>query len=660
MKLQITYRPQLRTDIAVNIVRIVMLCGFLLLVAGNGMSQIKEKGKSNRKEIRAAKRKQGSKQGEKAYKGDITGRRLSPKKPREGGRNTYQKTNPYAGRKQMGEKQRMKYLTRSPRSASRNTERAAKSRSYGRSSMRITFTGKNAYKHDVIPSASRGSERPVKKQRIVPRTSSGAYVMNKRKNPYKWRKTTPWEKAYKGDITGAKFTPKRTVDRPGLQKSPIFDNRSNKRRGDKAYSGRIRGGFLSVSGQRRERAGKGTGGYVSATRPAESTSRYRNPRMAMKIKSRPPKWRHHEHRPYYSGSPGGDRPYKGVIKGGYRSITRQAERDGATRYSGRTKLNLSGGITSYSGNIRNRRAAKGGGSVSRNRWNNQGNPLARRSATRQDISTSKYRGDARGGGRPYDGPRNYASGFKMHNNNGNPVKSRKYSLQDRRIARYSGMYRGTNKEPKGAGGSISVLPWNNDGKPLDKKPVSPESRRATSYVGNVKGFKYKKNPGAHEDALMKREAGRSYAQVAGYKGTVRQKFRYKKNPHAADESLKKRPAGTTYAKIANYQGTVKRSFRYMKNPNSADGALKHRGPSRAMISASNYQGNIKMTKKSLRDRHPSYKYEREQTNSTAKSQLNLKLFWSKMFKKQENQPKMLKEKVREPRFDKGEKGLWND
>ena len=124
--------------------------------------------------------------------------------------------------------------------------------------------------------------------------------------------------------------------------------------------------------------------------------------------------------------------------------------------------------------------------------------------------------------------------------------------------------------------------------------------------------------------------------------------------------MKKRPAGDSYARISNYRGTVKRSFRYMKNPNSADGALKHRGPSRAMISASNYQGNVKMSKKSLRNMHPSYKYEHERTNSTAKSQFNLKLFWSKLFKKQENQPKMLKEKVREPRFDKGEKGLWND
>jgi hypothetical protein len=65
-----------------------------------------------------------------------------------------------------------------------------------------------------------------------------------------------------------------------------------------------------------------------------------------------------------------------------------------------------------------------------------------------------------------------------------------------------------------------------------------------------------------------------------------------------------------------------------------------------------------MSKKSLRNRHPSYKYEREKT--TAKSGMNFKLFWSKLFKKQENQPGHLKEKVRKPRFDKGEKGLWND
>ena len=79
-----------------------------------------------------------------------------------------------------------------------------------------------------------------------------------------------------------------------------------------------------------------------------------------------------------------------------------------------------------------------------------------------------------------------------------------------------------------------------------------------------------------------------------------------------------------------------------------------------MISASNYQGDIKMSKKNIRNRHPSYKFEDARNNSTAKSSFNLKLFWSKLFKKNENQPKQLKEKVREPRFDKGEKGLWND
>ncbi|MEJ2004292.1 MAG: hypothetical protein P8X57_04850, partial [Cyclobacteriaceae bacterium] len=198
-----------------------------------------------------------------------------------------------------------------------------------------------------------------------------------------------------------------------------------------------------------------------------------------------------------------------------------------------------------------------------------------------------------------------------------------HSKQDTQIAGFSGNVKGRRKPEKGAGKSVSVLPWNNDGKPLERKPVPAEARRAMVSTGNFKRtFAYKKNPMAHEDALKKREPGKNYAKAADYTGSFRMKSTYKKKPHAAE------------------------------------GSMKGIGPSRAMMQASAYQGNVKMSKKSLRDRHPSYKFEREKT--TAKTGFNLKLFWSKLFKQQENQPGHLKEKVRKPRFDKGEKGLWNE
>ena len=38
--------------------------------------------------------------------------------------------------------------------------------------------------------------------------------------------------------------------------------------------------------------------------------------------------------------------------------------------------------------------------------------------------------------------------------------------------------------------------------------------------------------------------------------------------------------------------------------------------------------------------------------------MNIKLMWAKLFRKSETQPDHLKDRVRRPRYDKREKGLW--
>jgi len=645
------------------------LC-LLFFVPAASQAQKKEKAKSNRKELRSTRWKTRNKQGDKAYRGDITGSRLKKRSPRSRSRASYAQPNPYAGRKSMNEKQRMKYIRSSPRFSKRPRERAGRGPVYSNKSIRISFTGKNAYKHDVIRTASRGSERSVRKQRIVPRTTSGAYVIRKRKRPYAWRERSPWEDAYKGDIAGRPVRVKRTTDRPSIQAPPRLTNRSYKRRGDKAYSGRMAGGYLSISGKRRERAyrGQAAGGYMSATKPSERA--WKGDIAGFKIqtvRTKRPKWKNVDGQQYYKSGPGDDTPYTGKIKGrDFITSRRMAEREGLPKFRGKFSLSLKSSPTNFSGNMRRRKPLGGGGSVSRGQWNNKGRPLDNRQVKKQDLQVAGFSGNIRGRkpskgggsistagwnnkgrpidnrkiqsqdvqiarfsgnmptpGKPYDGRRNYSVGFKMHNNKGKPIPSLGHSKQDRQIAGFTGNVKGRRKPEKGAGGSVSVLPWNNDGKPLDRRPVPAEARRAMVSTGTFKRtFAYKKNPHAHEDALRKREPGSNYRKAGNYTGDFRMKSKYKTKPHAAD------------------------------------GAMKGIGPSRAMMQASAYQGNVKMSRKTLRDRHPSYKFERERT--TAKSGFNLKLFWSKLFKKQENQPSHLKEKVRQPRFDKGEKGLWND
>ncbi|MCA6079011.1 hypothetical protein [Fulvivirga sedimenti] len=649
----------------------LILCMVLSSVPKEVHAQKKDKAKSNRKELREVRFKTRSRQGEKAYKGDISGRRVQSRSPRIRSTAKYAQPNPYAGRKSMNEKQRMKYIRSSPRFSNRNNEKAGRGAVFTDKSKRVTFTGKNAYRHQVVNSASRGSERNVVKKRIVPRTTSGAYVIRKRKRPYAWKDKTLWEDAYKGDIAGRPVRVKRTVDRPSIQGAPRTANRSYTRRGDKAYSGRMRSGFLSVSGGRREKAynGRAAGSYMSATKPSERA--WKGDIAGFRIssvRSRTPKWNKADGQQYYKSAPVDDKPYKGNIKGrNFMTSKRQTEKAGKSAGKGNLTISLKSSVGNFAGNMRSRKRLKGGGSVSRNQWNNGGRPVDNRKIQSQDLKVAGFTGSIRGRrkaptkgggsisnsgwnndgkpvdnrriqsqdvkiarfsgnlkspGKPYKGRRNLTVGFRMHNNDGKPVPSMGHSKQDSQIEGFSGNLKGS-KKPKGAGGSISVLPWNNDGEPLERRTVSAEARKATVSTGTFKRtFKYTRNPQAHEDAL------------------------------------KKRPAGKNYYEAGKYAGNVRMTQRYEKKPFAADGALKGIGPSRAMIQASAYQGNVKMSKNNIRNRHPSYKFEDDR--ASAKSNFNLKLFWSKLFKKQENQPAVVKEKVREPRFDKGEKGLWND
>ena len=141
---------------------------------------------------------------------------------------------------------------------------------------------------------------------------------------------------------------------------------------------------------------------------------------------------------------------------------------------------------------------------------------------------------------------------------------------------------------------------------------------------------------------------------------------YVQNPNASDESiLKKRPDKSTY-QVGDLQVKVKQ-FNYVKNKSSADEALKVREPGKAFARANDYQGNIKMQKFKLfeknRELHPDAKFVKNNKNNVAEEKdmiTNFKLWWARLFRKNETQPDHLKEKdkKRKPRYDKGEQGMW--
>lgn len=141
---------------------------------------------------------------------------------------------------------------------------------------------------------------------------------------------------------------------------------------------------------------------------------------------------------------------------------------------------------------------------------------------------------------------------------------------------------------------------------------------------------------------------------------------YVQNKNSAEESLKKKRPDKTTQLVDGLQVKVKQ-YDYKRNPSSAEDALRVREPGKAFARSTDYQGNIKMQKYTLFERnhglHPDAKFVKLNRNNVAEERdtlTNFKLWWARLFRKQETQPDHLKDKGKKPRYDKGEQGLWYD
>ncbi|MEL7002931.1 MAG: hypothetical protein AAFN93_09390 [Bacteroidota bacterium] len=686
-----------------------------------------DKAKKGTRTQRYTKFKTRSRQGEKAYKGDITGRKLITKtSPR---RSSAAKANPspYAGRSRQGEGSRFKARSVNPRYSSRARERAGfrRGRDASNNTFRISFIGKKSYRKasSTTRSASRPSERNIKVKRIVPRSSSGAYVTRRKRGPYSsFRKKTKWERASSGDIAGRSLRLRKTTERPTI-KSPrqVRFTGGSRRRGDRPYSG------------------KAKRGYVSATKSPENAWNKSISGFKLKKKrSKRPKYNSPQFQTFKRGPKTGDTPFRGKSPfNGYKSATRKPEKGGQRKLAVREPRTKTG--FNFRGNIKAGKPLKGGGSISGRTWNNRGKPLQKGGPSRQDGRIAKFQGGIKGG-RPQKGGGSISG--KRWNNGGKPLQNSGPNRQDTRIAKFQGGIKGTkpqkgggsvnrngwnnrgkplqndgpnrqdnriskfqggikagrNKPLKGAGGSVTILPWNNKEKPITKDGLTPEDYRIVKHRGNIKRKKYVVNPSSGKDANKVRSRPGSYDKMVAFQGRVKRKRKYKQNPSAGDESLKNIAPSEATAKAYKFQGRMKRTWKYKRNPSTGDeslkniapsgttsqaykfqgrfkltstyrkkpyagkDALKGIGPSRATVKASNYQGNIKMSRKRLEDRHPSFKYASGKKTSVQEKDkfFSFKLLWAKLFKKNEDQPDNLKEKNRRPRFDKREKDLWYD
>ncbi len=330
----------------------------------------------------------------------------------------------------------------------------------------------------------------------------------------------------------------------------------------------------------------------------------------------------------------------------------------------------------YAGAIKARKPQKGGGSISGQLWNNNQQPIQ--------------------GKIPVEMPGNFPGKYRLFD--------LKPSLRDQG-EEYTGALKA--RRPKKGGGSVSGRLWNNNQQPIPVRTPDESAARAARYSGNQKvqkkeydksisrftgnyhlfdlrpdmrdqgeeftGFtrlarfkrNYIKNPNQAEDAIKKQRPDKTTYAVQGLQVRLRQQH-YADKENAVKEALPGIAPGRMAVKASEFNKAMKREWDYRHNPSSARAALEVREPGKAFGRLADYQGNIRMRKFEFfgkKELHPDARFVKINKNNVKEEKdllTSLKLWWDKTFRKEETQPNHLKERVRKPRFDKREIGLWYD
>ena len=427
------------------------------------------------------------------------------------------------------------------------------------------------------------------------------------------------ERPYLKDIAGKALRRKNfETPRPGVV-SPSFSPYSRRgKMGDKPYSGPS-GGYRSAS-RKGQQAWQGDirGRNFSSKRYIEGQPVL--PTRRLKDKS-------------------GDGAYSGKA-GWFRTATRSGEsRPGLQPLPGRRPGIGANGIGNYQGNTRGGKPLKGGGSVSGRGWNNDGRPIGVR--TPRETAAGSFQGNIKAS-RPVKGGGSVSG--NLWNNGETPIPGKTYSPESKRVAGFPGR-----------------------NKMFDLHPGFGD--QGGNYTGDIKlkkrGRSYTQHPDAAEESIRKKKIDKGAFDAEGLQVKVKQGD-YGRKPHAAEGAMPGIRPSKSSVKASEYARGMRRNWDYVRNPSSAEEALKTREPGKAFARASAYQGNIKMQKFKLfenRDAHPDTRFIKLNKNNVAEERdllTNFKLWWARLFKKEDTQPDHLKEKEKRPRYDKGEMGMWNE
>lgn len=365
--------------------------------------------------------------------------------------------------------------------------------------------------------------------------------------------------------------------------------------------------------------------------------------------------------------------YQGNLKGTGKNFRNQGEEfTGDIKGVGRTFRNQG---EEFSGNIKASRPAKGGGSISGRSRNNGGRPVFVKAPTGKNAGrVGTFQGNAKVG--------DLTPGYR---NQGEE---------------FTGFTK--TKKPQKGGGSVSGKLWNNNETPIDVRTPLAEDAKAPNYSGKMRLTRFKKayvrNPNASELALKQRRPDETTYAVGGlqvkvktgkyernkkssegalmaigpnnnsvkaseYSGRMKVYWEYKHNPSSSDDALKTIAGTSAFNKSTSYTGRVRLSRNYRHNPSSSKEALKTFAPGRSYARINDFQGNFKMKKYGGREMHPDTQFAHSSRNNVQGERTiltNIKLLWTKAFRKNSTHTKAVKQKNDRPRYDKNEKDLWKD
>src|SRR5690606_34186154 len=174
---------------------------------------------------------------------------------------------------------------------------------------------------------------------------------------------------------------------------------------------------------------------------------------------------------------------------------------------------------------------------------------------------------------------------------------------------------------------------------------------------------YVRNKNAADEAMLKARSKRVLTKTGNYTGNVKVSM-FDKMASSAAAKKQSRYSGNRldfgkshFDQGEEFTGTKKLStFRknYVRNKNAADEAMLKARPRKVVTRAGQYQGNVRTNKLDLKELfdqkryHPDKKFVKPNKNNVEEERslmTNIKLAWSRLFRKNETQPDHIKDKI---------------